>query len=178
MRQQEANRSLPSRSPPQMRVVPLAQAASTRTDDTGSSGGRPLRKDLSPARPRGSLSSLTPRLVPMSRRAGSVEMSLTSPLPSRPATRVTPALWRVHLGGWHLTTCEMTAPGTEGLFWDVCYYVGLQGRSGNVADGPNSPDALRSSARSKYCNAAVSCPARCAIFSVGRREAPVAPAPI
>jgi len=72
----------------------------------------------------------------------------------------------------------MTAPGTEGLFWDVCYYVGLQGRSGNVADGPNSPDALRSSAGSKYCNAAVSCPARCAIFSVGRREAPVAPAPI
>jgi hypothetical protein len=23
----------------------------------------------------------------------------------------------------------MTAPGTEGLFWDVCYYVGLQGEA-------------------------------------------------
>ena len=51
--QQESSRSLPSRSP-QMRVVPLAQAASTRTDDPGSSGGRPLRKGLEP-RSRGAL---------------------------------------------------------------------------------------------------------------------------
>src|SRR5215471_18461589 len=45
---------------------------------------------------------------------------------------------------------------------------GLQGRSGNVADGPNSPDAL-----SKYCNAGSLLPCEvCYLFSGKMRARP------
>jgi hypothetical protein len=49
--QKEASRSLRS-DRPQMRVVPLAQAACNRSDDPFDCRGRPLWMDLSPARRR------------------------------------------------------------------------------------------------------------------------------